>query len=177
MAGFRQGSGTELLYKVCGSNRVSGSGFEERLGSALGEIDKGVVSGNGFYTGGYESVYVLGQCEGDLVGGDCVDCVKSAEQRAKSDCGASISGQIYLQQCYVTYTYYPNGVPGGSGRGSTLPSETGTRMGTGKGMGQNTQKTVAIVVGGLVGLGLFIACLLVLKSAFKKKREVKYYGG
>lgn len=41
-------------------------------------------------------------------------------------------------------------------------------------MGQNTQKTVAIVVGGLVGSGLFIACLLVLKSAFKKKREVKY---
>lgn len=45
----------------------------------------------------------------------------------------------------------------------------------GKGNGQNTQKTVAIVVGGLVGSGLFIACLLVLKRAFKKKREVTKY--
>lgn len=115
MAGFKQGEGNEVLYKVCGSGRVSGSGFEERVGAALGEIEKGVVSGNGFYTGGYESVYVLGQCEGDLVGGECVNCVKNAEQSAKSECGGFISGQIYLQQCYVTYAYYPNGVPSSSG--------------------------------------------------------------
>lgn len=47
--------------------------------------------------------------------------------------------------------------------------------GTGKGMGHNTQKTVAIVMGGLVASGLFVACLLVIKSAFKKKREARYY--
>ncbi|XP_058197374.1 plasmodesmata-located protein 2-like isoform X2 [Rhododendron vialii] len=156
VSGFNQVSGTELLYKVCGSTRASGAGFEDRLGSALGEVEKGVAGGgNGFYTGSYQSVFVLGQCEGDLGSGDCVDCVKSAVDRAKSDCGTSISGQVYLQMCYISYTYYPNGVP------SKSPSGGGTKG--------NTQKTVAIVVGVLAGFGLGIACLMVLKSACKKR--------
>lgn len=113
IAGFRQASPTDLAFKICGSNRPSGTGFEDRLDVALGEIAKGVASGNGgFYAGGYQSVYVLGQCEGSLGGGDCVNCVKMAADRAKSDCGGSISAQIYLEQCYISYTYYPNGVPG-----------------------------------------------------------------
>lgn len=106
IAGFREASGTELLYRVCGSTRASG----DRVGTALGEIVKGVGPG-GFYAGGYQSVYVLGQCEGDLGGGECVNCVKSAVDRAKSECVSSISAQIYLQKCYISYTYYPNGVP------------------------------------------------------------------
>lgn len=166
ISGFKVAGATEELYKVCGSTRVSGSGFDQKLGSALGLVEKGVVSGNGFYSGVYENINVLGQCEGDLVGGDCVNCVQSAEQKAKSNCGDFVLGQVFLQQCFITYSYRPNGVP------ETLPSDTGRSKG--KGMGPNTQKTVAIVVGGLVGSGLFIACLLVLKSAFKKKREVKY---
>lgn len=111
VSGFRQVSGTELLYKICGSTRASGDGFQDRLDTGLGEIAKGVGSGNGFYTGAYQSVYVLGQCEGDLGSGDCVDCVKNAAQRAKSLCPASISAQIYLQECYISYSYYPNGIP------------------------------------------------------------------
>ncbi|KAK2978147.1 hypothetical protein RJ640_029141 [Escallonia rubra] len=166
--GFREVPSTELLYKVCGSTQASGTGFGDRLDSALGEIAKGVQSGNGFYAGGYESVYVLGQCEGDLASGDCVDCVKSAVERAKSECSTSISGQIYLQQCYISYTYYPNGVPGNSASGTREED-----MGTGK---KDTQKTVAIVVGGVAGLGFGIAFLLFLKSAFKKKREGKRGG-
>lgn len=166
ISGFRQVSGTELLYKICGSNRASGSGFGDRLDMALGEIVKGLTSGNsGFYAGQYQSVYVLGQCEGDLSGGDCVSCVKSAVDRAKSECGSSISAQIYLQECYISYTYYPNGVTSGQ---SSLTSS---------GTGRNTQKTVAIVLGGLVGVGLVMACLLFAKSAFKKKTHTYKYGG
>ncbi|KAK4418436.1 Plasmodesmata-located protein 3 [Sesamum alatum] len=143
IAGFRQVSGSELLYKVCGSTRASGAGFGDRLELALGEIVKGVGSGNsGFYAGAYESVYVLGQCEGDLSGGDCVNCVKTAVERAKSECGSSISAQIYLQECYISYKYYPSGVP--NNHQSFSPSGTG----------RNTQKTVAIVLGGVVGVGL-----------------------
>lgn len=114
--GFKQDSPADFLYKICGSTQASGAGFQDRLDTALGEIAKGVgnSNGNGFYTGGYQSVYVLGQCEGDLGTGDCVNCVKSAAQRAKSDCGSSISAQIYLQECYISYSYYPNGVPGKS---------------------------------------------------------------
>ncbi|CAK9149971.1 unnamed protein product [Ilex paraguariensis] len=167
VSGFKQASGTELLYKVCGSTQASGTGFTERLDSALGEIVKGLQSGNGFYTGGYESVYVLGQCEGDLGSGDCVDCVKTATERDKSECGSSISGQIYLQQCYISYSYYPNGVPSDS-QSSSSSSGTGQR---------NTQKTVAIVLGGVVGLGLGVAFLLVLKSVFKKRHHYGNYWG
>lgn len=167
IAGFRQASPTDLAYKVCGSTRASGSGFGDRLDVALGEIAKGVASGNGgFYAGGYESVYVLGQCEGGLVGGDCVNCVKMAAERAKSECGSSISAQIYLEECYISYTYYPNGVP--SNHQSVSSSS---------GRGKNTQKTVAIVMGGLVGMGLVAACLLFTKSAFKKKTHTYKYGG
>ncbi|CAI9778709.1 unnamed protein product [Fraxinus pennsylvanica] len=158
IAGFREASGTELLYKVCGSTRASGTGFDDRLNSALDEVVKGVGSGNsGFYTGGYESVYVLGQCEGDLSSGDCVNCVKNAIDKAKSECGASISAQIYLQECYITYTYYPSGVPT-----NTSPSFSSGSVGTRK----NTQKTVAIIIGGAAGIGLGIACLILVDEIY-----------
>ncbi|XP_051118923.1 plasmodesmata-located protein 3-like isoform X2 [Andrographis paniculata] len=112
ISGFRQVSGTELLYKICGSTRASGAGFEDRLDMAMGEVVKGVGGGNsGFYTGAYQSVYVLGQCEGDLGNGDCVNCVKNAIEGAKTQCSSSLSAQIYLQKCYISYTYYPSGVP------------------------------------------------------------------
>ncbi|PIN05361.1 hypothetical protein CDL12_22098 [Handroanthus impetiginosus] len=166
ISGFRQVSGTEFLYKICGSNRASGAGFEDRLEMAMGEIVKDVGSGNsGFYAGGYQSVYVLGQCEGDLGSGDCVNCVKTAIDRSKSECGSSISAQIYLQECYISYTYYPNGVP----------SDEKSLSSSGK--GRKTQKTVAIVLGGLVGVGLVMACLLFAKSTFKKKTHTYKYGG
>ncbi|KAH6771313.1 hypothetical protein C2S52_016116 [Perilla frutescens var. hirtella] len=168
ITGFRQASQTEFVYKVCGSTRASGSGFGDKLDMALGEIAKGVASGNGggFYAGGFQSVYVLGQCQGDLAGGDCVNCVKTAAEKAKSECGGSISAQIYLQECYISYTYYPNGVPNNNHQ--SIPSS---------GRGKNTQKTVAIVMGGLVGMGLVAACLLFTKSAFKKKAYTYKYGG
>jgi hypothetical protein len=73
----------------------------------------GVKNGSNrlFYTGEYQSVFVLGQCEGDLSSGDCGDCVNTAVQSVKSECGDSISGQLYLNKCYLSYSYYPNGVP------------------------------------------------------------------
>lgn len=109
--GFPPAESTDVLYKQCGSGRASGSGFGDRVQAALEQVEKG-VSGKGYYGGVYESVYVLGQCEGDLGNGDCGSCVKSAVENVRSACGDSVSAQMYLQQCYVSYTYYPNGVPG-----------------------------------------------------------------
>lgn len=115
VAGFKQISGTELLYKVCGSIKASGAGFEQKRDSAFDMMEDGVKSGSSlFYTGSYQSVYVLGQCEGDLATDDCGDCVKSAVQKVTNDCGDSFSGQIYLHKCYISYSYYPNGVPNDS---------------------------------------------------------------
>ena len=117
VAGFKQVTATELLYKVCGSTQASQSGFEEKRDTTFGMMEKGVEGGDGFYTGTYESVYVLGQCEGDMGGSDCGDCVNTAVERVKTECGDSISGQIYLHKCYISYSYYPTGVPSQSSAG------------------------------------------------------------
>ncbi|KAK4281334.1 hypothetical protein QN277_012842 [Acacia crassicarpa] len=160
IVGFKQVSGTQLLYKVCGSIQASGSGFAERRETAFGMVENGVKSGGSlFYTGSYQSLYVLGQCEGDLSSGDCGDCVKSAEDQAKYICGNSISAKVYLQKCYISYNFFPNGVPG-KGESSSSSSEMGPH---------NTQKTVALAVGGVAALGFLIACLLFVKSVFKKR--------
>ncbi|GKD00235.1 cysteine-rich repeat secretory protein 11-like protein isoform X1, partial [Tanacetum coccineum] len=175
VVGFPPTSPTDVLFKTCGSGKASGSGFGSRLESALGEVVKGVGGGKGYYANAYESVYVLGQCEGDLGSGDCVNCVKSGVDSVTSACGSSLSGQIFLEKCYVSYTYYPNGVPG-SGTGGGGGIQTGeTETGGGGGGRHTTQKTVAIIIGGLAGLFLGIAFLLVLKSAFKKKKEKHSY--
>ncbi|KAK7284151.1 hypothetical protein RJT34_18892 [Clitoria ternatea] len=164
VVGFRQVPQTQLLYKVCGSRKVSdggGGGFEARRDSAFQMVENGVQSGGGlFYTGSYQSLYVLGQCEGDLGNADCVACVKSAEEQAKGQCGDSISAQVYLQNCYISYSFYPNGVPN-----PTMSSSSGSGE-----HHQHTEKTVALVVGGLAALGFFIVCLLFLKSVLMKKR-------
>lgn len=113
--GFQQVPATELLFKKCGSgsgqSENSGSGYDELLETALSMIPKGVSNGKGYYAGGYENVFVLGQCEGDLVGGECVNCVKTAVDVGRRECRSSVSGQVFLHRCYISYTYYPNGVP------------------------------------------------------------------
>uniref|UniRef100_A0A5B7AR09 Putative cysteine-rich repeat secretory protein 3-like n=1 Tax=Davidia involucrata TaxID=16924 RepID=A0A5B7AR09_DAVIN len=162
VAGFAQISGMEMLYKTCSGKNVAGSGFEELRDSAFSQLESGVVSGNGFYTTSYESVYVLGQCEGDVGTADCGECVKSAVQRAQVECGSSISGQVYLHKCFISYSYYPNGVPK---RSSSSASESSSSP---SGSGQNTGKTVAIILGGAAGVGLLIICLLFVRSLMKK---------
>lgn len=167
LSNFKQPGDEDEIYKVCDSDRVSGSGFGDRLGVALNEVVKGVGSGNsGFYAGEYQDVYVMGQCEGGLGGGECVNCVKSAVGRVVAECGGAVSGQVYLEKCYVSYKYYPRGV--NMGQENSLSSS---------GSGKNTQKIIALVLGGVLGVGLVMACLLFTKSALKKKTHTYKYGG
>ncbi|TKY52772.1 Cysteine-rich repeat secretory protein 56 [Spatholobus suberectus] len=160
VVGFKQVPETQLLYKVCGSKKESyDDGFEERRDSAFGMVESGVKNGgNLFYTGSYQSLYVLGQCEGDLAKDDCGDCVKSAEDQAKAECGDSISAQIYLHKCFIGYSFYPKGI-------SNMSSSPGS-LGQ-----QDTQRTIALAVGAFAALGFLMACLLFLKSVLKKKSD------
>ncbi|KAK2967920.1 hypothetical protein RJ640_010530 [Escallonia rubra] len=162
VAGFTQISGMEMLFKNCGGTNVAGNGFEERRDTAFSTLESGVASGNGFYTTSYESMYVLGQCQGDLGSADCGECVKTAVQRAQVECGSSISGQIYLHKCFISYSYYPNGVP----KRSSSPSSSS--ISSPSGSGSNTGKTVAIILGGAVGVGFVIICLMFARSLLKK---------
>ncbi|KDO43331.1 hypothetical protein CISIN_1g022735mg [Citrus sinensis] len=162
VSGFPQVSGLEMLFKTCGSTNVAGSGFEERRDAALQAMENGVVSGHGFYTTSYQSVFLLAQCEGDLGDSDCGDCVKGAVQRAQVECGSSISGQVYLHKCFISYSYYPNGVPRrqSSSSSSSSPDSSGP--------GPNTGKTVAIILGGAAGVGFVVICLLFARNLVKK---------
>ena len=114
-----------MLFKTCGKNNIAGTGFEERRDTAFGVMQNGVVSGHGFYATTYESVYVLGQCEGDVGDSDCSGCVKNALEKAQVECGSAISGQIYLHKCFIAYSYYPNGVPRRSSSSSSSSSGSG----------------------------------------------------
>ncbi|KAL0388344.1 UNVERIFIED_CONTAM: Plasmodesmata-located protein 2 [Sesamum radiatum] len=164
VAGFAQISGMEMLYKSCSGTNVGGAGFEERRDTALSSLENGISSNSGFYTTSYQSVFVLGQCEGDVGASDCVECVKSAVQRAQVECGSSIAGQIYLHKCFISYSYYPNGVPKRSSSASySSPSSSGS--------GQNTGKTVAIILGGAAGVGFLVICLLFARGLIKKKDD------
>lgn len=112
VSGFPQISGMEMLYKTCSGKNAQGSGFEEKRDTAFSSLENGMASAtNGFYTTSYESVFVVGQCEGDVGSSDCVECVKSAVQKTQVECGSSVSGQIFLHKCFVSFSYYPNGAP------------------------------------------------------------------
>ncbi|EFH57535.1 predicted protein [Arabidopsis lyrata subsp. lyrata] len=168
ISGFAQISGMELLFKTCGKNNVAGTGFEQRRDTAFGVMQNGVVQGHGFYATTYESVYVLGQCEGDVGDSDCSGCIKTALQRAQVECGSSISGQIYLHKCFVAYSFYPNGVPK---RSSAYPSSGSSTSSSSSSSAGTTGKTVAIIVGGTAGVGFLVICLLFVKNLMKKKYD------
>ncbi|CAI0436944.1 unnamed protein product [Linum tenue] len=159
VAGFTQVSGMEMLFKTCGRSTAAGSGFEERRDTALSVLANGVASGHGFFTTSYQSMYVLGQCEGDIGDSDCGECAKSAVQRAQVECGNAISGQIYLHKCFISYSYYPNGVPRRSSSSYGSPSS---------GTGQNTGRTVAIILGGAAGVGFLVIFLMFARNLLKK---------
>ncbi|KAK9931263.1 hypothetical protein M0R45_018547 [Rubus argutus] len=162
ISGFAQISGMEMLYKTCGGTNIAGSGFEERRDTAFTVLENGVVSGHGFYTTNYQQVYVLGQCQGDVGDSDCGECMKSAVQRAQVECGSSISGQIYLHKCFVSYSYYPNGVPRRSSSSQSSSSSSSSSSGS------NTGKTVAIILGGAAGVGFLVIFLLFARNLMKK---------
>ncbi|KAG1361881.1 plasmodesmata-located protein 2 [Cocos nucifera] len=151
VSGFPQVSGTQMLFKTCGSGSGGGD-FELKRDTAFAQLQSGVAGGAGFYATRYASVYALAQCEGDLSTGDCGECVSEAVQKSEVECGGAPSGQVYLDKCYISYSYYPNGVPHGGG-------------------GQQTSKTVAIVVGGAAALGFLVICLLFARSLLKKKDD------
>ncbi|KAL6522788.1 Plasmodesmata-located protein 2 [Orobanche hederae] len=162
-AGFPQVSGMEMLYKSCSRNNGDGAGFVEKRDTALNSLVNGMTSGGGggvFFTTSYGGVYVLGQCEGDVGASDCVECVKSAVQRAQVECGSSTGGQVYLHKCFIGYSYYPNGMPKRSSPGSySSPPSSGA----------NTGKTVAIILGVAAGVAFFVIFLLFAKGLMKKK--------
>jgi hypothetical protein len=118
ISGFPQVSGTQMLFKTCGTGGGGGTDFEMRRDTAFAQMEASVGGGNGgFYATSYQQVYAMAQCEGDLSSGDCGQCVTQAVQHVEVECGGAPSGQVYLEKCYISYSYYPHGIPHGGGIG------------------------------------------------------------
>ncbi|MED6163463.1 hypothetical protein PIB30_080170 [Stylosanthes scabra] len=108
---FSEISGMQLLYKTCGATSAARTGFQERRGTTFSSMENGVVGGHGFYAASYQDIYVMGQCEGDVGDNDCGECVNNAAEKTEAECENAISEQVFLHKCFISYSYYPNGVP------------------------------------------------------------------
>lgn len=112
-----QTSRLQLLHKACTGKKGS-SGFQERRDAAFAAIKDCILSGQGFCDEVYESIHVMAQCDGNLGTCDCGECVGTALQIAQEECGYSVSGEIYLDTCFISYGYERNGIYFGSGAGN-----------------------------------------------------------
>ncbi|XVF06446.1 hypothetical protein REPUB_Repub06bG0048900 [Reevesia pubescens] len=154
---FIEGSSkNELLHKICDEKKAVVLGFEEVRDAAFAAVESGVIDGDhGYCKVNYELIQVIAQCEGDLGPCDCGKCVGLALQIAQEECGSSLSGQIYLDNCFISYGYYPDGIPDNLKRGR-------------EGRYNNSGKLVAIVLGGAVALFIGYILLLSLRKLGKK---------
>lgn len=97
----------QLLHMACSKHKIKRSGFEEMKYAAFAALESGVISGNGFCEMTYESIHVVAQCADSLGKCDCGECVNNAVQIAGEDeCRYSVSGEIYLDSCFISYDYY-----------------------------------------------------------------------
>lgn len=110
-----------LLHKECGEPVVASyAKFKElMMEEAFVTLESGILNSNGYYATNYKSVKVMAQCGGDSDTCECSECVSDAVLVAREECGSSISAQIYLDKCFMSYTYLPesdgnNSVPGNS---------------------------------------------------------------
>ncbi|CAN7051931.1 unnamed protein product [Brassica oleracea var. botrytis] len=144
-----------LIHKICnGATAETFAGFEEMRTVAFTAAETGVVDGHGFYEESYKLMHVVAQCDGHVEACECGECVSAAAAAAAEECPWSIAGQIYLEGCYVGYTYNPHEYPGDSYH------EEGGQASTGK--------SLAIVVGGVAALVLVAIFFLFLKSLRRK---------
>lgn len=102
----------EVLHKVC-EGEGYGKVIREVMEGAFEALQSGVEkSENGFYRGSYESVEMMAQCEGDIDACQCTQCVTQALEIADHQCTASLSAQIYLPNCFISYVYHAHSFPG-----------------------------------------------------------------
>ncbi|KAF3452369.1 hypothetical protein FNV43_RR02802 [Rhamnella rubrinervis] len=149
----------ELVYKSCVEPKqvvVAGT-FEEMRGRAFAALESGIANGSrdGFYETRYESMDVMGQCEGDLEGCECEECVNTAVQIADKECGRTVSGQIYLKKCFLSFSYHPKEKVRNNNNNNN----------------NNNKRTVAIVVGVAAALSLGFLLVLFIKSWTKKDED------
>ncbi|XP_058079416.1 plasmodesmata-located protein 7-like [Magnolia sinica] len=131
-----------LVLKKCGP---STGRYDTDMLSRRDEVLTSLGGGTGMYrVGSIGYVSGVGQCVGDLDGGECTDCVSEAVERLRGGCGWSVSGAVYLGKCYAQY------VAGGA---YTSSGSSGAVSSSNEGSGQ------PVSWGGWWGLAMW-ACLM-----------------
>ncbi|KDP23729.1 hypothetical protein JCGZ_23562 [Jatropha curcas] len=152
----------ELLHEKCSEKKAVSGGFLEVRDAALLAMENGeMINDKGFYEMDYEFVHVIVQCENDYLGGcDCIECIGNAVEIVKEDCGSSFSGQVYLDKCFLSYSYHPDGK-----QSNFYPGEEEKN-------GKETGKTVAMVLGGAVALLVGFILLKFKKTICQKDDDI-----
>ncbi|XP_031128452.1 plasmodesmata-located protein 8 [Ipomoea triloba] len=141
---------TSLMFKRCGyeDGVNDAEDFVKRRDEVVADIQQGAAMA-GFRISSSGSVHGLAQCLGDLSASDCSACLSDAVAKMISLCSRSATAaDVFLAQCYARYwvsTYYK------AAPDSTNDDEVG--------------KTVAIVVGVLAGVAIFVVLLSICRKA------------
>ncbi|KAJ6796735.1 putative DUF26 domain family protein precursor [Iris pallida] len=144
---------TNLLYKKCGP--IPNNGYNADLtamrDNALGSLVASGGTGGTYRNGAAGYVQAAAQCVGDISAKDCSDCISSAVGQVKAVCGFAVSGDVYLGKCFAKYYSTAS-----SSSSSTYTPSSYNRPNNN---GNESGKTVAIIIGLMVGIALLIIFL------------------
>ncbi|CAD6262910.1 unnamed protein product [Miscanthus lutarioriparius] len=137
-----------MVYRKCSTSSSSDGGFLSNRDAVLGDLQQGVGGASGGYkVSSSGSVQGVAQCLGDLAAADCTACLAQAVGQLKGTCGTALAADVYLAQCYVRY--WANGY-------YFRPTQDYSQDDVGR--------TVAIIVGILAGLALFVVFISFLRK-------------
>ncbi|KAJ4746850.1 Cysteine-rich repeat secretory protein 15 [Rhynchospora pubera] len=138
---------TNLAYQRCSTSTSSDADFVRRRDDVLADLQ----SGDGFRVTSSGLVQGYAQCIGDLATADCTTCLAEAVSQLRNSCGSAKAADVYLAQCYARYW--------ASGYYFHSPAEYSD---------EDIGRTVAIIVGVLAGLALFVVFISFFKRTSSK---------
>lgn len=141
-----------VLMKKCGPSL----GYDQDLMSRRDAVLGGIGSGGGLYrVGASGKIQGVAQCVGDLSMSECQDCVSDAIGSLKSECGAAVSGDMFLGKCYARYS---------AGKIGESASKSGSGSSSNDG-----ERAFAITIGLLAGVALVIVFLSFIRKVASGK--------
>lgn len=115
----------ETEHKVCSREKVEIEGFDEIWNSGFEELESEILTKQGYCTVDREGFRAVAQCQEDMGGCECGECISKAVETAKEVCERAVSGQVFLDQCSVSYVLgYHRGGGIGGGRGFPFPGNS-----------------------------------------------------
>lgn len=170
--------GKTLLYRRCGATATTiSNGYEADLVGMREGVLEALLEGSRQTAGLYKAGRVgyvdgVAQCIGDQSEEECRECVAEAVKEMRSICGGpALSGEVYLEKCYVVY----------EAKGGVYPSSSSssmTRSGVSDGgNGKLISKQMVMIIGIAAALLLLVLCLYFLGRSRSSKMEGKniYY--